>query len=148
MLLLSSLLALSAIFGIGIYRWLIKAFGYVQTFKLTDYLTIIASLIGILSLSTGVQVFSRILFGVVAGINTIIVPTYLTSLLPGSMGGPCGTLNQLFITIGILFGFWVGYLTIDPNAGLMGWRIIVALPIIPALIRLHTSQNVYRYESV
>lgn len=127
---------------------MIKAFGYVQTFKLTDYLTIIASLIGILSLSTGVQVVSRILFGLVAGINTIIVPTYLTSLLPGSMGGPCGTLNQLFIVIGIFFGFWVGFLTIDADTGMMGWRIIIGLPIIPALIRLHTSQNVYRYESV
>ena len=124
---------------------MIKAFGYVQTFKLTDYLTIIAALIGVLSLSTGVQVFSRILFGIVVGINTIIVPTYLTSLLPGSMGGPCGTLNQLFITIGILFGFWVGYLTVDEDSGLFAWRIIVGLPIIPALIRLHTSQNVYRY---
>jgi len=92
---------------------MIRNFGYVHTFKLTDYLTIIASLVGMLSLSTGVQVCSRILFGLVAGINTIIVPTYLTSLLPGSMGGPCGTVNQLFITIGIFFGFWVGFLTID-----------------------------------
>ena len=29
--------------------------------------------------------------------------------------------------------------------GELSWRIIVGFPIIPALIRLHTSQNVYRY---
>jgi MFS family permease len=68
--------------------------------------------VGILSLSVGTQVFSRIVFGIVTGINTIIIPTYLTSVLPGSMGGPAGTLNQLFITIGIFFGFWMGYLVV------------------------------------
>jgi SP family myo-inositol transporter-like MFS transporter 13 len=76
-------------------------------------LTIAAAFIGILSLNFGIQVFSRIIFGIVVGINTIIIPTYLTSVLPGSMGGPAGTLNQLFITIGIFFGFWMGYIVVD-----------------------------------
>lgn len=91
---------------------MIKTFGYVQTFKLTDYLTIIAALIGFLSLSVGIQAFSRVIFGLVAGINTIIVPTYLTSILPGSMGGPCGTLNQLFIVVGIFLGYLMGFLVV------------------------------------
>ena len=87
--------------------------GYIQTFKITDYLTILAALIGIINLSIGTQIVSRILFGIVVGINTIIIPTYLTSVLPGSMGGPAGTLNQLFIVIGIFFGFWVGFIVVD-----------------------------------
>lgn len=122
---------------------MIKTFGYVQTFKLTDYLTIIAALIGLLSLSVGIQAFSRVVFGLVAGINTIIVPTYLTSVLPGSMGGPCGTLNQLFIVVGIFLGYLMGFLVVGEESADMGWRMIVGLPILPALIRLHTSQNVY-----
>lgn len=93
----------------------------------------------------GTQVFSRILFGIVTGINTILIPTYLTSVLPGSMGGPAGTLNQLFITIGIFFGFWMGYLVVGEEVSTMGWRFIIGLPIIPALIRLHTAQNVFPY---
>jgi MFS family permease len=125
---------------------MIKALGFRATFKITDYLTIFAAIVGILSLSTGLQAFSRILFGIVAGINTIIVPTYLTSLLPGSMGGPCGTLNQLFITIGITFGCLMGFLVVDSSSGDMAWRLIVALPIIPALVRLHTVENVYPYD--
>jgi len=98
--------------GVGIYRYLIDAYGYVQTFKFTDYLTIVAAFVGVLNLSVGTQAFSRVAFGLVAGVNTILVPTYLTSVLPGAMGGPAGTLNQLFITIGILFGFWMGFLVI------------------------------------
>lgn len=122
---------------------MIKTFGYIQTFKITDYLTIVAAIIGMLSLSVGLQAFSRILFGVVAGINTIQVPTYLTSLLPGSMGGPCGTLNQLFIVVGIFLGFLFGFIVTGDVVSEMGWRVIVGFPILPALIRLHTSQNVY-----
>lgn len=85
-----------------------RSFGWIQSIKITDYLTILAAFVGILNLSVGSQVFSRIVFGIVTGINTILIPTYLTSVLPGSMGGPAGTLNQLFITIGIFFGYWMG----------------------------------------
>lgn len=127
----------------GVYRWLLRSFGWIQTFKITDYLTILAAFVGILNLSVGTQVFSRVVFGLVTGINTILIPTYLTSVLPGAMGGPAGTLNQLFITIGIFFGFWMGYLVVGESASEMGWRFIVGLPILPALIRLHTAQNVY-----
>ena len=95
-----------------LYRYLIKSLGWRDTFKFTDYLTLFAAIVGILNLDMGTQVFSRILFGIVTGINTILIPTYLTSVLPGSMGGPAGTLNQLFITIGIFFGFWMGYLVV------------------------------------
>lgn len=63
------------------------------------------------------------------------------------MGGPAGTLNQLFIVIGIFFGYWMGYVVIDQTIADMGWRLIVILPILPALIRLHTAQNVYKYTS-
>jgi MFS family permease len=120
-----------------------RSFGWIQSIKITDYLTILAAFVGILNLSVGAQVFSRIVFGIVTGINTILIPTYLTSVLPGAMGGPAGTLNQLFITIGIFFGYWMGYIVVGEAASDMGWRFIIGLPIIPALIRLHTSQNVY-----
>jgi len=55
--LLSSILAISAIFGtciftsgVGIYRYMIRTFGWIQSFKWTDYLTIIAAVIGIMNL--------------------------------------------------------------------------------------------------
>jgi len=51
----------------------------------------------------------------------------------------------LFITIGIFFGCWMGYLVIGETVSNMAWRMVIGLPIIPALIRLHTSQNVYPY---
>lgn len=100
------------------------------------------------NLSIGTQVFARIIFGLIVGMNTVLIPTYLTSVLPGSMGGPAGTLNQLFITIGIFFGYFIGFLVVGEEHSDVAWRIIVGFPIIPTLIRLHTTANVFPYETV
>lgn len=83
------------------------------TFKITDLLTIAAAIIGIVNLSINTQVWSRSIFGFVTGINTILIPIFLTSILPGPMGAPAGTLNQLFIVLGIFIGFWIGNLVIN-----------------------------------
>jgi hypothetical protein len=82
-------------------------------FKVTDVLTIIAAIVGIVDLSVETQSWSRVIFGFVTGINTILIPTFLTSILPGPMGAPAGTLNQFFIVLGIFSGFWMGYLVVD-----------------------------------
>lgn len=76
-------------------------------------LTIVAAVIGIIDLSITTQTWSRILFGFVTGINTILIPTFLTSILPGAMGAPAGTLNQFFIALGIFMGFWMGNLVLN-----------------------------------
>lgn len=105
------------------------------TFKVTDILTIVAAVIGIIDLSITTQTWSRILFGIVTGINTILIPTFLTSILPGSMGAPAGTLNQFFIVFGIFIGFLAGHLILNNAESAIMWRIIVVIPIIAALIR-------------
>jgi MFS family permease len=84
-----------------------------------------------------------LLLGVAVGLNTIVIPVYLTSCLPGSMGGPAGTLNQLFITIGILFGFLMGFTVIDSTPEDFAWRFLIAIPILPALIRIYTTKNAF-----
>lgn len=61
------------------------------------------------------------------------------------MGGPAGTLNQLFITIGIFFGYVMGLAAIDSTIHDASWRFIIALPLIPALIRIYTTSNVFPY---
>lgn len=112
MLLVSSIFALAAIFGASAYKCVTSTFGDLATFRYFDYLTIVASIIQMLNLSVGTQVLARVLFGIIVGMNTILIPVYLTSCLPGAMGGPAGTLNQLFITIGIFFGYFIGYLVV------------------------------------
>ena len=59
------------------------------------------------------------------------------------MGGPAGTLNQLFITIGIFFGYLFGLIALDSTLEGITWRLIIAVPIIPALVRLYTTREVF-----
>lgn len=122
---------------------MVASFGYLNTFRYLDYLTIFAAFVGATDLTVPTQIFSRLLLGVIVGLNTIVIPVYLTSCLPGSMGGPAGTLNQLFITIGILFGYLLGFTVIDSSPGGFAWRFLIALPIIPAAIRIFTTKSAF-----
>lgn len=61
------------------------------------------------------------------------------------MGGPAGTLNQLFITIGIFFGYLFGLTALDSTLEGNTWRLIIAVPIIPALVRLYTTREFFPY---
>lgn len=122
---------------------MIGSFGYLGTFRYIDYLTIFAAFVGATNLTVTTQVISRLLLGLAVGLNTIVIPVYLTSCLPGSMGGPAGTLNQLFITIGILFGYIFGFTVLDSTPNSFSWRVLIALPIIPAAIRIFTTKNVF-----
>lgn len=122
---------------------MIGSFGYLGTFRYVDYLTIFAAFVGATNLTVTTQVISRLLLGLAVGLNTIVIPVYLTSCLPGSMGGPAGTLNQLFITIGILFGYLFGFTVLDSTPDSFSWRVLIALPIIPAAIRIFTTKNVF-----
>jgi hypothetical protein len=44
------------------------------------------------------------------------------------MGAPAGTLNQVFIVLGIFIGLCTSYFA-------FAWRTVILLPILPALIR-------------
>lgn len=132
----------------SIYKCTVGSFGYLATFQYIDYLTIFAAFVGATNLSVSTQILSRLLLGLVVGLNTIIIPVYLTSCLPGSMGGPAGTLNQLFITIGILLGYLMGFTVIDSTPEGFSWRFLIALPIIPALIRIYTTRNIFPYKDL
>lgn len=135
-----------AYIGVCVYRCVTSSFGFLNTFRYIDYLTIFAAFLGATSLSVSTQILSRILLGLVVGLNTITIPVYLTSCLPGSMGGPAGTLNQLFITIGILFGYLMGLTVVDSSPEGFSWRFLIALPIFPALVRIFTTKNVFPYD--
>ncbi len=61
------------------------------------------------------------------------------------MGAPAGTLNQFFIVFGILCGFWIGFLVIDFSDDLFYERLLIGIPILPALIRNHCLETYYPY---
>ena len=129
--------------GASLYRSITNSYGLLRTLQLLDLLTILASCIGTISFSLFNQMISRMLLGLVVGINSIAIPTYLTSCLPGSMRSSAGTLNQLFIAIGIFCGFWFGLGGLNSNIDELGWRVIIIFPIFPSIIRLYALHTIF-----
>lgn len=85
------------------------------------------------------------IFGVVTGINTILIPLFLASILPGSMAAPAGTLNQVFIVLGAFTGELMGAFLVEGQQYSEAWRLILALPIVPALIRQYYLSHYFPY---
>ncbi len=101
-----------------------------------DIGTLVFIFVQMLDLSLFVLVFTRFFLGIIIGINSSVIPTYLLSLTPPSMAGATGSLNQLFITIGIAIAYIVGF-WITPETTIEGkeWRYVLFVPVFTCMIR-------------
>lgn len=105
---------------------------------LLDIGTVMFSSLQMLDLSIFIQTFARFFLGIIIGINSAVIPKYLLSLAPPSMSGSIGSLNQLFITIGIAIAYAVGF-GVKPNVSLSTtqiWRIVLYLPAFISILRI------------
>jgi SP family galactose:H+ symporter-like MFS transporter len=75
-------------------------------------------------------ILGRILVGIAIGIASITAPLYISEVAPAEMRGALVSLNQLAITIGIVVSYLVDYLLSD----IQGWRYMLGLAAIPAII--------------
>jgi SP family galactose:H+ symporter-like MFS transporter len=75
-------------------------------------------------------ILGRILVGIAIGIASITAPLYISEVAPAEMRGALVSLNQLAITIGIVVSYLVDYLL----SGIQGWRYMLGLAAIPAII--------------
>jgi SP family galactose:H+ symporter-like MFS transporter len=75
-------------------------------------------------------ILGRIMVGIAIGIASITAPLYISEVAPAEMRGALVSLNQLAITIGIVVSYLVDYLLSD----IQGWRYMLGLAAIPAII--------------
>ena len=96
-------------------------------------LTFIVGAIGsALAPSAGVLILFRVVLGLAVGAASVIVPLYLAELAPTEIRGAIASLNQLMIVTGIL----VAYIVNLSLAGSGGWRLMLGLAVVPALVML------------
>ena len=129
--LIISMVSLGAIFGALVGGPLCDKLGRKKV-VLASSLVFIISAIG-LSLSDGVNqlIFWRLIVGFAIGISSTTAPLYIAELSPRSIRGGLVTINQLFITIGILASYLIGLVFVDTQS----WRIMFAIAMIPAAIQ-------------
>ena len=72
----------------------------------------------------------RIVVGLAIGIASMTAPLYISEVAPAKVRGSLVSLNQLAITIGIVVSYLVDYAL----APIQGWRYMLGLAAIPAVI--------------
>jgi len=85
--------------------------------------------------SINILISMRILVGVAIGITSYVVPMYIAEIAPASKRGSLVTLNQLMITIGLLYSYINDYIFSD-NANPESWRGMFLIGVFPSIILL------------
>ena len=103
--------------------------------KKTLFVTLVLFLIGVLTLSDSIGfntlLIGRFVTGLGVGIVSMAAPLYIAEMSPPGSRGALVSINQLFITIGILLAYIVAYAYADRAA----WREMFSFALIPIVIQ-------------
>ncbi len=99
----------------------------------------IGSILSAVSPDLAVLLIARTMIGLAIGADSAIATAYIAEFAPSDRRGSLTMLQQWMITVGILLAYVVALivLRIAPgSAGTVGWRVILGVGAIPALIGL------------
>jgi SP family arabinose:H+ symporter-like MFS transporter len=99
----------------------------------------VGSILSAVSPDAAVLLFARTLIGLAIGADSAIATAYIAEFAPRDRRGSLSMLQQWMITVGILLAYIVALivLRIAPgSAGTVGWRVILGVGAIPAIIGL------------
>ncbi|MFT8317316.1 MAG: sugar porter family MFS transporter [Sporolactobacillus sp.] len=127
-----SILLLGAAIGSTIFGKLSDKKGRKFSFSIIAIVYIFGSLGSALAGEIYVLLISRLLLGFAVGGSTMLVPLYLSEMAPKRTRGQVGMLNILMIMLGILLAYLINF----AFASIEGWRWMLGLAAVPALIML------------
>ncbi|XAR51528.1 hypothetical protein NMG60_11006177 [Bertholletia excelsa] len=106
-------------------------FGRTKTFQLDAIPLTVGAFLCATAQSVQTMIIGRLLAGIGIGISSAIVPLYISEISPTEIRGTLGSVNQLFICIGILAALVAGL----PLAGNpLWWRSMFGIAIIPSVL--------------
>lgn len=79
-------------------------------------------------------ILGRLVIGVYCGLNTSLVPMYISEIAPLNLRGGLGTVNQLAVTVGLLISQVLGIEELLGNKE--AWNILLGLALVPAVLQL------------
>ncbi|KAI8126004.1 Glucose transporter type 1 [Lucilia cuprina] len=117
--------------------WMANRFGRKGGLLLNNVLGITGGcLMGFTKVSHSYEMLflGRFIIGVNCGLNTSLVPMYISEIAPLNLRGGLGTVNQLAVTVGLLLSQVLG---IEQILGTNdGWPILLGLAVCPAVLQL------------
>lgn len=90
------------------------------------------AVLGALSVSLPMLLTARFLLGLTVGVSIVVVPVYVAESAPAAVRGSLLTVYQLATVSGLIVGYLTGYLL----AGTHGWRWMLGLAAVPAMLLL------------
>ena len=101
-----------------------------------DVLFVLGSVLQAVSSSVASMVAGRAVVGAAVGAASFVVPLYLAELSPAASRGRVVTMNILFVTLGQVAAYMVGWGFAEFGPRGTGWRWMVGLGAAPAALQL------------
>ncbi|ERN04021.1 plastidic glucose transporter 4 [Amborella trichopoda] len=106
-------------------------FGRTRTFQLDAIPLAVGTFLCATAQSVQTMIIGRLLAGIGIGISSAIVPLYISEISPTEIRGALGSINQLFICVGILAALVAGLpLAQNPT----WWRTMFIIAVVPAVL--------------
>lgn len=125
-------LLLGAIVGVLVGGVVVDAVGRRRTLQVAAAVFAAGALVCAVAPDVWVLVLARFVLGTAIGTSSVVVPGYIAEVAPRETRGRLVSMNQLMITVGILVSYLVGY----AFAPVQGWRWMLGLAAVPAVVML------------
>lgn len=129
---LTTMVVIGQIVGVLGAGLLTNAIGRKRAIVLVLVAYTMCALLGAFSVSLAMLLTARFLIGLAIGVSMVVVPVYVAESAPAAVRGSLVTAYQLAIVSGLIVGYLTGYLL----AGVHGWRWMLALAVLPAIVLL------------
>lgn len=133
--LITSATALFALLISPVSGILADVLGRKQVILLADVAFTIGAGLQAITTSVGGMIVGRSIVGVAVGAGSFVAPLYIAELAPAAFRGRLMTMNILFITLGQVIAYVVGWLFVELGDRETGWRWIVGLGMAPAVVQ-------------
>lgn len=100
-----------------------------------DVLFIIGAVLQAVSSTVPAMVAGRCVIGAAVGAASFVVPLYIAEIAPSSYRGRLVTINVLFITLGQMAAYIIGWVLSTYASKETGWRWMVGLGALPAALQ-------------
>ena len=121
----------AAALGAAFAGTLSDSFGRRIVLLVTAVIFVAGALLSAIASNLGVLLAGRVLVGGAIGVSSMLTPLYLSEMAPPERRGGIVTINQFYITFGILLSYVVGYLLSHLGDG---WRWMLGIGAIPGIV--------------
>ncbi|XP_057777269.1 probable plastidic glucose transporter 1 [Salvia miltiorrhiza] len=110
--------------------YLVDKLGYCRTFQLVTIPLVLGAIVSAQAHSLEEILFGRFLVGLGIGVNTVLVPIYISEVAPTNFRGLLGTFSQIGTCLGIIVSL---FLAIPSENDPHWWRIILYVASVPGI---------------